>query len=113
MIFWLMVQIAPNEYFLVAFDVVINSVCIMLMTAYYRDSIYYKRLCCCFLICCRSGVNVRSPRSQENTKRDATSEVTVVSNIRVKTKDGNPRQNPEIVPQFSASSNTTSGAVTP
>mmetsp|Transcript_48797 Transcript_48797/g.77992 ORF Transcript_48797/g.77992 Transcript_48797/m.77992 type:complete len:402 (+) Transcript_48797:38-1243(+) len=41
-VFWLFVYVAPNEYFLVAHDVVINSWCVMMMTAYYPN---YG--CCC------------------------------------------------------------------
>ena len=33
-------------------DVVVNSVCVCLMTAYYRDDKYYERLCYLCLCCC-------------------------------------------------------------
>jgi len=54
--FWSMIHFAPTAYWLVSFDVVINSVCVMLMSAYYPDSSYYERLCCCFLLCCKSYI---------------------------------------------------------
>ena len=33
-------------------DVVVNTICICLLTAYYPNHIYYERLCCCCLCCC-------------------------------------------------------------
>jgi len=74
MIFWLMVHVAPNEYFLVAFDVVINSFCIMLMTAYYPDGVYYEKLCCCFLLCCKSAVDERVRDGGMNVSDDGGTE---------------------------------------
>eukprot|EP01083_Nonionella_stella_P168630 569879_1 len=47
---WICVSwILPTGYWIVAFDCVFNSICIMLMTPYYHDRIYYERVCCCCL----------------------------------------------------------------
>eukprot|EP01084_Bolivina_argentea_P093063 167399_1 len=52
MIMLTFLQITYFSYFLVKMDEVINSICIILMTAYYADSKYYKKLCCGMLWCC-------------------------------------------------------------
>eukprot|EP00483_Globobulimina_turgida_P007340 UN07354 len=33
-------------------DFIINMICLMLMTPYYDDNIWYKRLCCLCIVCC-------------------------------------------------------------
>eukprot|EP01083_Nonionella_stella_P279349 950328_1 len=50
-VFWAWTTWWSATYYVVAFDVVVNSVCVMLMTAYYRDEWYYERLCWCILCC--------------------------------------------------------------
>eukprot|EP01084_Bolivina_argentea_P259209 437288_1 len=38
--------------FITATDPIVNSICMMLMTAYYNDIMYYSKLCCCCIKCC-------------------------------------------------------------
>merc|ERR1712087_811761 len=38
--------------YMCAVDVVVNCACVMLMTPYYPDKVYYQRLCCACLHCC-------------------------------------------------------------
>ena len=33
-------------------DVLINTMCLLLMTPYYQDYKYYEKLCCCCILCC-------------------------------------------------------------
>eukprot|EP01083_Nonionella_stella_P316850 1151116_1 len=49
---WGFVFFFPDSYVVVSWDVVVNSCCIMLMTAYYPDEVWYERICCSCVFCC-------------------------------------------------------------
>merc|ERR1712228_758806 len=38
--------------YMCAVDVIVNSVCVYLVTAYYPDHVYYERFCYLCLLCC-------------------------------------------------------------
>eukprot|EP01083_Nonionella_stella_P072689 196069_1 len=57
--------ILPFGYYAIAFDVAVNCICIMLMTPYYPDHLYYERLCfCCVLLCVPKSVKQTKTQSK-------------------------------------------------
>eukprot|EP01084_Bolivina_argentea_P133470 235553_1 len=55
--------------YLQAFDVAMNSICIMFMTAYYPDDIYYSNFCKICLLCCPSKYRKYESRASKGAQR--------------------------------------------
>merc|ERR1712087_746269 len=63
--------------YMCAVDVIVNCACVMLMTAYYPDAMYYERLCFVCLLCCPS--RYRNKAMHQNSKGSAIAISTVQS----------------------------------
>lgn len=69
--------VATDLNFIIGLDPVVNSVCMILMTPYYRDEQFYQRLCKCCLWCVsRKQAKYEHARSAAKTKNDVKYEVT-------------------------------------
>jgi hypothetical protein len=68
----LLLLLVPPVAYLMGFDVVFNSVCLMLMTAYYPDDKYYQRLCsCCLYLCCPKKLKTYKSRASKGAEHRA------------------------------------------
>merc|ERR1719433_2275835 len=94
--------------YMCAVDVVVNCVCLVLMTGYYPDFIYYERLCCLCLRCCPKRYRKKKAlMTRANTFSMINSKSTTAAISKDDGKDGAPSELPsptDVSPQTSAAS---------
>merc|ERR1712129_312336 len=89
--------------YMCAVDVVVNSVCVYMVTAYYPDRVYYERLCYLCLLCCpmryRSNGKkgqVANPLQQQQTVMAVPSKSSKTSDIDYNDEDNEPLSNNQV-----------------
>eukprot|EP01084_Bolivina_argentea_P069804 126954_1 len=77
--------------YLNAFDIVVNSISVVLMTAYYPNDKYYEKLCKCCLYCCpaqyRSNASQGASRAKTNPDSKDTNDVVGQGAISINTTE--------------------------